>query len=617
MSRAEYNINRKLKRTGGHNALNSVIDAERPYYCINKIVNYFIVIEKDNPYENCFEVEIDKTRTVSALKELIKDKQKPNFDHLPANQLKLWKVNVSLLKSNEKLTVLVEKEPAVIEQKLEGKKLLASKKVREYFNEPLAEEHIHIIIEFPFVPTITTITSSREQELLNEITSLKELFNKSTHGTYKFVEFLVSFLLTHRYYAEFDVVVSPKRTKGFKWTVNVDHATLEGLKKVIYDIEKTPALENNCAVLDFVYSNGSNEKYSPRNDQAFCEMLRQFISKHNFKFTVIIGTPSKRFSDWELPDVCRLYGLIDENGNASLDIFPHFTCGYKDLKDESSQTVFKTLMNVLNFKLGITPVNLNEASRSLYLHSYLVAGARQYEEKFKVKPQFNITGPNGRGPVDFAIELLQTLKIVGVTEVKHEDFDKGVAQNAVQIESALSNRKRKASEMEEENLFRDKVIGIVTDAEKWYFLECSYDNQERPKFKLSNSIIVDYNSEDMESKVGRVLGHIAWLLEEIQKPTESLQSEGQPKAKRAKANAEKWYFLECSYDNQERPKFKLSNSIIVDYNSEDMESKVGRVLGHIAWLLEEIQKPTESLQSEGQPKAKRAKASKNIGDETS
>ncbi|CAJ0748575.1 3462_t:CDS:2, partial [Entrophospora sp. SA101] len=31
MSRAEYNINRRLERTGGHNRLNRVIDAERPY----------------------------------------------------------------------------------------------------------------------------------------------------------------------------------------------------------------------------------------------------------------------------------------------------------------------------------------------------------------------------------------------------------------------------------------------------------------------------------------------------------------------------------------------------------------------------------------------------------
>jgi len=37
MSRAEYNINRRLERTGGHNRLNRVIDAERPYDSISMI----------------------------------------------------------------------------------------------------------------------------------------------------------------------------------------------------------------------------------------------------------------------------------------------------------------------------------------------------------------------------------------------------------------------------------------------------------------------------------------------------------------------------------------------------------------------------------------------------
>jgi hypothetical protein len=39
-----------------------------------------------------------------------------------------------------------------------------------------------------------------------------------------------------------------------------------------------------------------------------------------------------------------------------------------------------------------------------------------------------------------------------------EDFLKDIAQNAVQLESALSNRKRKARKY--------KTFGIVTDAEK-------------------------------------------------------------------------------------------------------------------------------------------------------
>jgi hypothetical protein len=37
MTRAEYNINRRLERTGGHNVLNRVIDAERPYDSISMI----------------------------------------------------------------------------------------------------------------------------------------------------------------------------------------------------------------------------------------------------------------------------------------------------------------------------------------------------------------------------------------------------------------------------------------------------------------------------------------------------------------------------------------------------------------------------------------------------
>ena len=102
--------------------------------------------------------------------------------------------------------------------------------------------------------------------------------------------------------------------------------------------------------------------------------------------------------------------------------------------------------------------------------SYLVAGANLYDGKFEFRPEKNITGPNGHGPVDFAIDLLQSAKTVGVTEVKDEDFYKGIAQNAVQLESALSNRKRKASEMEGGDVFTGKTFGIITDAEKWYFM---------------------------------------------------------------------------------------------------------------------------------------------------
>ncbi|RHZ75624.1 hypothetical protein Glove_212g119 [Diversispora epigaea] len=77
------------------------------------------LVKGDDPYDNYFEVEINRTRTVSVLKELIKDKKKNTFATIDANQLKLWNVNVSLSEPNEKLNVLINRDIAVIEQRLE------------------------------------------------------------------------------------------------------------------------------------------------------------------------------------------------------------------------------------------------------------------------------------------------------------------------------------------------------------------------------------------------------------------------------------------------------------------------------------------------------------------
>jgi hypothetical protein len=41
-----------------------------------------------------FQLEIASTKTVSALKDPIKDKKKPAFDHVPADTLVLWKVSI-------------------------------------------------------------------------------------------------------------------------------------------------------------------------------------------------------------------------------------------------------------------------------------------------------------------------------------------------------------------------------------------------------------------------------------------------------------------------------------------------------------------------------------------
>jgi hypothetical protein len=73
----------------------------------------------------------------------------------------------------------------------------------------------------------------------------------------------------------------------------------------------------------------------------------------------------------------------------------------------------------------------------------------------------------------------------------------------------------------------DKVWGIVTDAEKWYFMECSLDDEGKPSFKLSEPVTVVYKDENLQDKVEKILRHIVWLLEEAQKPVKALQSDEQ------------------------------------------------------------------------------------------
>lgn len=95
-----------------------------------------------------------------------------------------------------------------------------------------------------------------------------------------------------------------------------------------------------------------------------------------------------------------------------------------------------------------------------------------------------------RGSVDYAIELSGCdCDIVAIMQVKLEDIRKGVAQNAVQIVSALTEQQRKASELEE---FQgtpapEGCFGIVSDAKEWYFLLCTM-NDGKPELSSTNRI---------------------------------------------------------------------------------------------------------------------------------
>ncbi|PKY28938.1 hypothetical protein RhiirB3_445341 [Rhizophagus irregularis] len=113
-----------------------------------------------------------------------KGEKQNDFAGVDADKLKLWKA-ISKTKTNSK-----------------------------HFPDSPTEECIYVLVE----ALVSTATSSREQELLDELTSSKALLNKSVYA------------------------------RNGRRTVNIEH----------------PALENDGAVLNMLNDSG---KYSPRIDQ--------------------------------------------------------------------------------------------------------------------------------------------------------------------------------------------------------------------------------------------------------------------------------------------------------------------------------------------------------------
>jgi hypothetical protein len=68
--------------------------------------------------------------------------------------------------------------------------------------------------------------------------------------------------------------------------------------------------------------------------------------------------------------------------------------------------------------------------------------------------------------------------------------------------------------MDDDETFVNKAFGIVSDAEKFYFLECRLNRDEKASFKLSKPVAVNYQPRFMRDTAAEVLSCIGWLLEE-------------------------------------------------------------------------------------------------------
>jgi hypothetical protein len=86
-----------------------------------------------------FTVEILKTKNVSILKDLIKEKQSHRLSHVDASELTVWKVSLPADTITPELTVDDEA----------CEKLRSVKKISSIFGDALVDEHVHILVQAP------------------------------------------------------------------------------------------------------------------------------------------------------------------------------------------------------------------------------------------------------------------------------------------------------------------------------------------------------------------------------------------------------------------------------------------------------------------------------------
>ena len=99
----------------------------------------------DDP-SRIFVIEIEDTKTVSALKEVIKDKKKPYFDRVPADSLDIYKVSIPIdAQLHDGLQDFqLKDDPGGGVHHLS----VPVKRLKGVF-EGLKDEHIHVIVKRP------------------------------------------------------------------------------------------------------------------------------------------------------------------------------------------------------------------------------------------------------------------------------------------------------------------------------------------------------------------------------------------------------------------------------------------------------------------------------------
>ncbi|KAF9176270.1 hypothetical protein BGZ51_001154, partial [Haplosporangium sp. Z 767] len=149
-------------------------------------------------------------------------------------------------------------------------------------------------------------------------------------------------------------------------------------------------------------------------------------------FVISLDSPAKIFSSFTWKDTQTYYGV----GDAKL--LPEFDIQPKLLQDDEKTTLGHVIQECVRRKKAfLLDPGVCERTKSSIVESFMVGAIQSYDSQMYLEHEHPMSGMRGHGPVDYAvIDRGNNSQVLGVTEVKKEEYTQGMAQNMAQLDVA-------------------------------------------------------------------------------------------------------------------------------------------------------------------------------------
>ncbi|KAG0255300.1 hypothetical protein DFQ27_006325, partial [Actinomortierella ambigua] len=432
---------------------------------------------------NSFPVDIEPSKTVAHLKKLIKAMKAPRFDDIAADKLTVWRVSIPVLPKKDRkeirladvpsderrelnefddvASMLAEAPPNPIEASPK-KSIVPSLGKKSSTIEAPPKKIIHIIVQRP-----------PPKDALNpEIASLRKQLSDMEQ-------------LNAELRSTAICIIEKRAGKRVVCTYRTDTklASVVELRSLLQGYFEQ--FEGNDDVEIFVYQPGGSKPTKLVTDIALRSCLEE-AKENDWKNLVIsLDSPAKEFSSYTWNDIMQQYG-IEVPGP---DRLPTFDIQPRKMNEEEKVMLEDIIKDCTRKSQAyIFGSSSRESTRNSIVDSFMVGAMQSYKTVMYLEQQQPMTGRRGHGNVDFAVlDRVHDTLILGVTQVKKDNHVQGAAQNIVQLDVAAQQKKRKRAEMDGEDAERPptriKSFGIVTDAFKWTFVECTLETDDTLTYK--------------------------------------------------------------------------------------------------------------------------------------